>query len=305
MKISFNWLKELVNIRWSPEETARRLEEMGLEVSSLSHTGGDITGIIVAKILEVAPHPNADRLSVCKVTDGKETLTIVCGAKNIAPGQMVPLALPGAKLAGGQTIEKSIIRGTESSGMLCSSREMGLSEDHSGILILDGDGKLGRSIEEVFPLNDVILEVEITPNRPDCLSHIGIARELSAISGKPIRPPHPNPLPRRGEGKRGGAFPISIENPQDCPRYIGTVIKGISIGPSPAWLARRLALCGIRPINNVVDITNYVLLELGHPLHAFDLAKLRGNRSLSGGPERGKIWRLWTRKPMGSRPKPL
>jgi phenylalanyl-tRNA synthetase beta chain len=279
MKISFNWLKEFVDLRWSPEEAARRLEELGLEVSSISRTGGDVTGVIVARILEVAPHPNADRLSVCRVTDGKSALTIVCGAKNVAAGQRVPLALPGAKLAGGQIIEKSVIRGTESSGMLCSSRELGLSEDHSGILILDGNGKLGRSIEEVFPLKDVILEVEITPNRADCLSHVGIARELAAVSGKRLKPLHLYPLPQGGRGQgEGGRFPIQIENPSDCPRYIGTVVKGVSIRPSPAWLARRLSLCGIRPINNVVDITNYVLLELGHPLHAFDLAKLQGRR---------------------------
>lgn len=274
MKISTRWLQELIGKPLGPAETiARHLEERGVEVSSWTPVGKNAKGIVLAKILEVKAHPNADRLSVCRVSDGKDNLTIVCGAKNIAPGQTVPLALPGAVLPTGQIIERTVIRGTESSGMLCSARELGISDDHSGILILEDGGKLGKPVQDVLPLNDVILEIEVTLNRPDCLSHIGIARELSSLLGKPLKE-----LELKPEKIRGEKFPIDIENSSDCSRYIGTVIKNLTIGPSPFWLTRRLSMCGTRPINNIVDITNYVLLEWGHPLHAFDLHRLSGSR---------------------------
>ena len=273
MKISFGWLKELVDLKWSPEESARRLEELGLEVSGIEKTGGEISGVVSAKILEVAPHPNADRLSVCKINDGKNTLTVVCGAKNIAPGQTVPLAEIGAKLTGGTAIARTEIRGVESSGMLCSPRELGLSDDHSGILQLDAGTAIGRPINEILPLSDTVLEIEVTPNRPDCLSHIGVARELAAASGKTLKG-RLAPKQKTATGK----FPIRIDSASDCPRYIGTVVKNVQIKSSPLWLSRRLTLCGIRPINNIVDVTNYVLLEYGHPLHAFDLSKLQGSQ---------------------------
>lgn len=271
MRISFGWLKELANLPWTPEETADKLASLGFPVEKIQRTGVHATGLVVVKILNVEKHPNADRLRLATVTDGKTEKVIVCGAPNIAVGQVVPLATPGAKLPGGVEITISKIRGVESAGMLCSERELGLSEEHAGILQLPAETALGSDVADVLGGQDTILEIEVTPNRPDVLSHIGIARDLAALARVPVRLPE--------DFLSGGTnddFPIAIEDTARCHRYLGRVLSNIKVAPSPRWLARRLTDCGIRSINNVVDVTNYVLLEWGHPLHAFDLSRLSG-----------------------------
>jgi phenylalanyl-tRNA synthetase beta chain len=215
------------------------------------------------------------KLSVTLVAAGAgEPLQIVCGAKNYAVGDVVPLAKVGAALPGGLKIEKAKLRGTESFGMLCSAKELGLATDASGLLILPGDVKPGTPIAEALQLADTFLEINVTPNRPDALSHVGIAREVAAILGKPVRMPSPK-LAEAGAAAASLAK-VRIESPEKCPRYAARVIEGVKIGPSPLWLQRRLEGCGVRAISNVVDATNFVLLELGHPLHAFDLEKVAG-----------------------------
>ncbi|MHB9155692.1 MAG: phenylalanine--tRNA ligase subunit beta [Endomicrobiales bacterium] len=269
MKISYNWLKEFVEFNQTPDELAALLFSLGLETTVISKSGG-WEQVITAKVLEVSKHPQADRLSLCKVTDGTNTYSVVCGAPNVAAGQTVPLARIGASLPGGFKIKKAKIRGVESEGMICSEKELGLSNESSGIMVLPDSTPVGRPLEEVVGESDAVLEVEITTNRPDCLSHWGVAREIGARLQKNVRLPE---IPRPGVS---GTVPVTIKDPELCPRYIGCGITGVTVQPSPAWIARRLEKCGVRPINNIVDITNYVLLELGHPLHAFDTAAMAG-----------------------------
>jgi phenylalanyl-tRNA synthetase beta chain len=274
MRISLKWLNELVPLP-APEEVARRLTAVGLEVEAIERTGQGLSGVVAARILSSEKHPNAEKLSVTTVDPGGGApLQIVCGAKNYAVGDLVPLATLGTTLPGGTRIEKAKLRGVESFGMLCSSRELGLDSDASGLCILPPDTRPGTPIGEVLGLEDVLFEVNVTPNRPDCLSHLGIAREVAALTGQPVRPPTVA-LHEAGE-KAAEAVRVRIEAPHRCPRYAARVIEGVRIGPSPAWLSRRLEACGVRSISNVVDATNLVLLELGHPLHAFDLDKVAG-----------------------------
>lgn len=269
MKIVFSWLKELVELPWTPEDTAARLTELGFPLESLEKTGVQASGIVTAKILSVEKHPNADRLRIAQVEDGKGQRTVVCGAPNIAPGQTVPLALPGAKLKDLEIVV-SKIRGVESHGMLCSERELGLSAEHAGILILPDGTALGRDLREVLG-QDAVLDIDVTPNRPDVLSHVGVAREISALLGGPLKSPALFDI----AGLPASKVPVRIDDAR-CTRYMGAVVRGVKVAPSPDWLARRLNAAGIRAINNVVDITNLVLLEFGHPLHAFDMARLSG-----------------------------
>jgi len=271
MKISLNWLKELVDLPWSAEVLPEKLASLGFPVESIERKGVSATGVIAVKILAVDKHPNADRLRIAKVTDGSGERSIVCGASNIEPGQTVPLATPGAKLPGGIEITVSKIRGVESGGMLCSERELGLSEEHAGILMLPEGTTLGSDVADALGGSDTIFDVEVTPNRPDVLSHVGLARELAALAKTPLKLPDD----ALSAGKEA-SFDIEIAEPALCARYLGRVLSGAKVGPSPDWLAKRLSSCGIRSINNVVDVTNYVLLEWGHPLHAFDTAKLKG-----------------------------
>ena len=254
MKFSYNWLREFLPVELAPEELAKHLLMLGFETADIRRTGPSFSGVVVAEILEIQKHPNADRLSLCSVTDGKEKLSVVCGASNIQVGQRVPLARIGAKLAGGKTIERSKIRGVESQGMLCSTTELGVPGDGAGIKILPADTPLGKDAASLMGEADVILDIEITSNRPDCLS----------------------PAPPSA----GAACPIaiSIEDKTACARYIGRYFEQVKVGPSPDWMARRLESLGLRPINSMVDITNYVLLEYGHPLHVFDADKLKGGR---------------------------
>ncbi|MCB4756910.1 MAG: phenylalanine--tRNA ligase subunit beta [Elusimicrobia bacterium] len=270
MKISWNWLNELVDIPWGPEETAEKIMLLGFPLENLQKTGVQATNVISVKILSVTKHPNADRLTVVTVTDGRKERTIVCGASNVAAGQVVPLALPGAKLQGGLSLTVSKIRGVESHGMLCSERELGLSDDHAGIMQLPTSTKLGADIKNVIGKGDAIFDFEVLPNRADALSHIGFAREIAALTGHKLKVAL---KPWKSVSKKEKCK-VRIDAPKGCARYLGKLIHDVKVGPSPQWMAERLQSCGLRTINNIVDITNYVLLEWGHPLHAFDLNKL-------------------------------
>src|SRR5512143_1789256 len=277
MRISLAWLAEYVDLGGaSPDDLAKRLTAVGLEVEAIERTGGGLEGVVAARIVGAGPHPDAEKLSVTRVETGKgEPLQIVCGAKNWTVGDVVPLATIGTTLPGGHRIEKAKLRGVESFGMLCSAQELGLAEDASGLLLLDRKAAPGTPIAKALALEDVLFEVNVTPNRPDCLSHLGIAREVAAILGKTVKLPAPA-LPAKGPAAKD-AVKVRIEDPERCARYAARVVEGVEIGPSPLWLARRLESCGVRSISNVVDATNFVLLELGHPLHAFDLDKVAGH----------------------------
>ncbi|HRY29610.1 MAG TPA: phenylalanine--tRNA ligase subunit beta, partial [Elusimicrobiota bacterium] len=257
----------------SPEELAALLRRQGFDVASITRFGGDVQNVVTAKVESVQKHPNADRLSLCKVFDGKNRLDVVCGAPNVAAGQTVPLARVGARVAGGLEIKRAVIRGQESHGMLCSARELGLGDDHGGILILPEDVPLGKDAAAVLAMGDAVLDVEVTPNRPDALSHWGLAREIAAALKKKVRLPEM----RISKAKRDPSL-VKIEETTLCTRYVGRALEGVKVSPSPLWMKLRLERCGIRSINNVVDITNYVLLEMGHPLHAFDRDKLKEGR---------------------------
>ncbi len=274
MKLSLSWLKEFLPLNQSVPEIVEALTFSGVEVAGAQRRGADFDKIIVAQIESFDRHPNADRLSVCHVNDGSgQPRQIVCGAKNFQAGDKVPLALPGAVLPGGLKIKASKLRGVDSEGMLCSARELALTEDAEGLLILPGDAPVGMSLSELFP-PDTVIEVEVTPNRPDQLSHYGIARELAALLDLP-----PAKLPNlsvAADQTVQDRAVVQLDAPDACPLYSARVIRGIQVGPSPAWLQQRLEAAGVRSINNVVDVTNYVMLEVGQPLHAFDLAKISG-----------------------------
>jgi phenylalanyl-tRNA synthetase beta chain len=277
MRISLNWLKEYVNIDASPEELARQLTMLGLEIEAIERPGAEIKDIYVGRILSIDPHPDADKLVVCKTdTGGDEPLQIVCGATNMQAGDYVPTAVIGAELPGGFKIARRKMRGIESQGMMCSARELGLGEDHSGLLILDGEPAIGADAKALLGLDDVVFEIEVIPNRGDWASMIGVARELAALYGTALRIPE---LSLEESGEAASALSsVTIEDADLCPRYIGRVLTDVHAGPSPQWLCSRLIAAGQRPINNIVDITNYVLLETGHPLHAFDYDRLAENR---------------------------
>ncbi|HEX6132594.1 MAG TPA: phenylalanine--tRNA ligase subunit beta [Longimicrobiales bacterium] len=286
MNISYRWLTELLpGLALTPRQVADRLAMLGAPVDEIVDLGGPLRDILIARVLRTERHPNADRLSLCTVDAGVAApLQVVCGAANVKAGAYYPFAPVGASLPGGITIRKAKIRGTESQGMLCSERELGLGRDHQGILELHGEFEPGRSFIESAGLDDVRLVVDVTPNRPDLLSHIGIAREIAAAEGLTLRlhdlpgstaaaEPHVAPHDDVYIARAAGVT-VRIDDPDLCPHYFGLVIRDVQVGPSPEWLASRLRAIGLRPISNVVDATNYVLQELGHPLHAFDLDRL-------------------------------
>ena len=280
MKISFNWLRDFVDCRLPAAELEALLRRAGLEVASVESRGAAIDRVVVAQILESNPHPNADRLSVCQVDDGSGTpRQIVCGAKNYQIGDRVPLALPGAVMPGDFKIKTGKLRGVESDGMMCSAKELHLADEADGLLILPPDAIPGTPLAKIFP-PDLIFELEITPNRSDWLSHLGIAREVGIFDGLKVNPPAiPVPVFAPAEGA------VRLEA-EECPYYTLRKIRGVKVGPSPQWLSDRLISIGLRPVNNVVDVTNYVLFELGQPLHAFDAAKISGGlrvRHATGG----------------------
>jgi len=270
MNISLNWLREFVAWNGTPAELSDLLVRTGIEVASLNTKGADFPKVVVAQILESTQHPNADRLSVCKVDDGSgQPRQIVCGAKNYKVGDKVPLALPGAVLPGDFKIKVGKLRGVESEGMLCSAKELSLAEDSAGLLILSPDAPVGQPISEVFP-SETVFELEITPNRSDWLSHVGVAREVAAFSEESLKWEAPAPAMTRSGG-------VSVEDAALCPFYSVRRIRDVKVGPSPQWLKLRLESLGLRSINNVVDVTNYVMHEMGQPLHAFDAAKVNGD----------------------------
>src|SRR5213082_2561769 len=271
MKFSVNWLREFVDLPENPEEIAELLTRAGVETENIETRGAKIDNVIVSQITASSRHPNADRLTVCEVNDGSGTKRrIVCGATNYKVGDKVPLAMPGAKLPNGLEIRKSKLRGVESEGMLCSPIELGLGEDASGLLILSPEAKVGAPITDLFP-RDTILDVEITPNRGDLLSHFGLAREIAALTGKKLKStPHDTKIETRKTG-------VAITSTRECPFFSARRIENVQVGPSPQWLRAKIESAGIRSINNIVDISNFVMLELGQPTHAFDADKLKGD----------------------------
>ena len=269
MKFSVNWLREFVDLPKNPEEIAELLTRAGIEIKKIETRGANVDKVIVSQITASSRHPNADRLTVCEVDDGSGSKRqIVCGATNYKAGDKVPLALPGAKLPNGMEIRKSKLRGVESEGMLCSPIELSLGEDASGLLILSPDVKVGAPIGDLFP-SDTILDVEITPNRGDLLSHFGLAREIAALSGNKLKTTPPE---AKTEIEKSG---VTIAATRACPFFSLRKIENVNVGPSPQWLRAKIESVGIRSINNIVDVSNFVMLELGQPTHAFDADKLK------------------------------
>ena len=279
MKVSLKWLEDYVDIKLAPEELAERLTIAGLEVGNIQTIGSTWDNVVIGEVIALNPHPNADRLTLATVNLGTEQVTTVCGAPNISLGQRVTFAHIGARLIDAHTGETILlkpakIRGVISEGMVCSEKELGLSDIHEGILVLPPEAPIGAPLG-VY-LGDVIFDLDVTPNRPDCLSIIGIAREIAALTGEPLRLPS---IHWKELGESIDSFvSVDIADPDSCPRYCASLIIGIKVAPSPGWLQQRLNSCGMRPINNVVDVTNYVMLEYGQPLHAFDYHKLRGRQ---------------------------
>ena len=283
MKVTLNWLRQHVDFAWSPDELAERLTLLGIEVEGIQRIAGDFEGIVVAQVLSRDKHPNADKLSVCRVADGRGERQIVCGAQNFKAGDKVPLILPGSTLppkpgdAQPFVIKVGKIRSVESHGMLCSADELGIEPEaigharEDGLLLLRADAPVGQPFAEYLGRSgsDVVYDLEVTPNRPDLNSVIGIAREIAALSGNPLRIPAAE-LPAAAPDARP-AVAVRLEAPDLCPRYTARVIRGVRVGPSPDWLRGWLEKVGLRSINNVVDVTNFVMLETGQPLHAFDL----------------------------------
>lgn len=277
MKFSLNWLNDFVKTEdffSEPEKLSEVLTNKGLEVEEVQDLRSQFKSIIVGEIKEVHKHPQADRLTLCKVSTGKEVLSIVCGAKNHKAGDKVALALPGACLPGNFVIKKSKIRGEESSGMLASASELGLSDESDGILILPASAKVGENIAHFLDLNDIIFDVSVTPNRADCLSHFGLAREISCLFDTPLKNQSKSDLNTK-KGVSIKSLPVKIKDKSGCSRYSGRIIQNVNIKESPDWLKKRLNTVGLKSINNVVDVTNYVLMELGQPLHAFDRDKIK------------------------------
>ncbi len=277
MKVSLSWLNEYVPVEIDINKLVDALTMVGLEVESLSDRYEYIDTFFVGRIVEMSPHPNADQLKICNVDLGDRLIRVVCGAPNADKDLIVPVALPGTLLLDGTTIEKSVIRGEVSEGMLCSEAELGLGSDRSGLMPLNPSLSPGLSLSKALDLSDMVMAIDLTPNRPDCLSFIGVAREVAAIQGVSVNYPEIK-FATRPKGDITSHAAVSIESPDHCPRYAARLIEGITVSPSPFWLQDRLLSVGLRPINNIVDITNFVMLETGQPLHAFDFDSLAEHR---------------------------
>lgn len=279
MKISLKWLSDYIDIQddlAKPDALAALLTAAGIEVESIENQAKPFDFVVVGHILQKLQHPNADRLSLCQVSTGEGVVhQIVCGAKNHAEGDRVVVALPGAILPGNFVIKHSKIRDVESGGMLCSEKELGLKSESDGILILPKDAPVGQAFAKYRGLDDILFELKVTPNRADCLSHFGLAREIGALRGREVKFPS-TAAPEGTAGSTRQQVKLTLRESEMCPRYAGRGIKGVRVGPSPAWLSQRLESVGLTSINNVVDVTNFVMLELGQPLHAFDVRELRG-----------------------------
>jgi len=288
MKVSLNWLKEYVDITLPLDDVLNRLTMAGFEGKVLQVIGGNWENIVIGQITAVNPHPDADRLTLVTIDTGTGQETVVCGAPNVGVGYKVAFAAVGAQLIDPRSgelsrLKSAKIRGVVSSGMACSEKELGISEEHEGILVLAAEAPIGIPLADY--LGDVVINLDVTPNRPDCLSIIGIAREIAALTGQSVHVPEVG----YSEGASSVDEHISVEivAPDLCPRYCASLISGVKLGESPGWMQQRLLACGLRPINNIVDITNYVMLEYGQPLHAFDYERIRGKkiivRRASGG----------------------
>ena len=272
MLAPFSWIREFAPVTAPVDEIAAALNQLGLEVEGVEEPGREIGGVVAARVLEVVAHPDADKLTLVDIDNGSGQTRVVCGATNVVAGMVVPYAGAGATLPGGITLERRKIRGQVSDGMLCSPRELGLGDDHAGILALDAAAELGSDVRELLGLDDVIFDLGITPNRPDAMCIVGVARELAAHFGLDLMVPEPRaPV----DASVVSDISVVVEAEDRCPRYLGRVAQ-VTMGESPAWMKQRLAKAGMRPISNVVDVTNYVLLERNQPLHAFDLARLGG-----------------------------
>lgn len=272
MRVSLAWLREFVDVNVPLATLKEMLDLSGTKVDKVHRPGKGIRGVVVAQVQEIDPHPNADNLSMVTVATEEGAQRVVCGARNFAVGDKVALARVGATLPE-MTITERKIRGETSAGMLCSASELGVSKDHAGLLILPEDAQLGADVVKTLGLDDAIFELEITPNRPDCMSVVGVAREVAALTGAELRLP---PADVTGEAELGAPFTITVEDDAGCPRFVARYLAGIEIGPSPQWMTSRLVAAGVRPVSNVVDVTNYVMMELGQPLHAYDAAKVPG-----------------------------
>ncbi|MDD3789438.1 MAG: phenylalanine--tRNA ligase subunit beta, partial [Petrimonas sp.] len=289
MNISYNWLKDYLQFDLSPRETADALTSIGLETGSVEEIQtikGGFEGLVIGEVLTCTDHPNSDHLHLTTVNigDGGEPLNIVCGAPNVAAGQKVVVATVGTKLYAGDdefTIKRSKIRGEESVGMICAEDEIGIGTSHDGIIVLPSETEVGMLAKDYYNVkSDYVLEVDITPNRVDATSHFGVARDLAAFlkqAGKPYKLTQPS-VDGFALDKKQGGIDVIVENTEACPRYSGLTIRNITVKESPDWLKNKLLFIGLRPINNIVDITNFVLHETGHPLHAFDAKYITGNK---------------------------
>ncbi|HPQ45048.1 MAG TPA: phenylalanine--tRNA ligase subunit beta [Syntrophales bacterium] len=286
MLVSLKWLRDYIDVDLTPEEIAGKLTMAGLEVDSIERVRPDFSGVVVAQILSVKPHPNADKLSLCEVSTGEQTFPVVCGAKNISASNIVPFAKVGATIPGGYTIKSTRLRGELSEGMLCSEEELGIGDDATGIMMLPDTLILGEDLAVALDLEDVAFEISVTPNRADCLSMIGIAREIAAMTGRKVH--YPAVAFEEQGAKIDELTSVTILNPDLCPRYTARLIKDVEIRPSPAWMRMRLEAVGLRAINNVVDVTNFVMLEYGQPLHAFNFRSLKEGRIVVRGADEGE-----------------
>ena len=274
MQIPESWLRSFSDPALSSDELGHRLTMAGLEVEETAPVAPPFSGVVVAHVRDLAPHPNADKLRVCQIDDGSgQLLQIVCGAPNVEVGQNVPLARVGAELPGGMKIGVAKMRGVESAGMLCSARELGLSQDHAGLLILPADATPGQSVRDLLSLDDTVFTLKLTPNKADCLSILGVAREVSALTGAPLTVPAFTPV----AATIADSLPVTVQAPDLCGRFSGRIVRGVNArAQTPAWMVQRLERAGQRSISALVDISNYVMLELGRPSHVFDLDKVSG-----------------------------
>jgi phenylalanyl-tRNA synthetase beta chain len=276
MYVSLSWLKEYVSLEMGAAELADALTMAGLEVDRVSDRYAYLETVVAGRVVTVARHPDADRLKVCTVDIGDDRVDVVCGAPNVAADMVVPCALPGTELPDGTVLEVRTVRGQVSTGMLCSAGELGLGDDFSGLMALDGSAAPGEPLASVLGLEDTVIEIDLTPNRPDCLSITGIAREVAAMQQTPLRlPADDDPCPGNAVSSHTS---VDIQSPELCPRYAARLVFDVTVGPSPGWLQDRLMSIGLRPINNIVDVTNFVMMETGQPLHAFDFDLLAGHR---------------------------